>query len=1000
MDKTLKIVLVEDVLADAELALHELQAARIDYTSHIVDNEQDLREILTQDTPDIVLSDLALSRGFDGYRALEICRELAAGIPFIFVSGTMGEDEAVESLKYGAADYILKNNLKRLPTAVQRALEEARQQAEQRKAEQELAEQWAFFRKILDIDRNMIFVKDAEGRFVLVNEAVASVFGTTVENMIGKTNSDFISDKGLVDKFYQDEQEVIETQKEKFIPEVNVRYASGKDRWLQVVMRPISSTDGNEWMVLGVSSDITNRIELETELRRNVERFEIIARATNDAIWDWDMVSNSLWWNESFKILFGYSDDDIGWNVDFWKENIHPNDKDRIVEDIDSAVNRGEKYWEGEYRFCRCNGSYAHVHDHGYIIYDSQGQAARMLGSMLDITEQYEQGRKIKRLNRIRDIMREINSAIVRMRDRKLLLEEVCRICVEHGGFTLAWVSLMDEVTQDIKPVASYGDSRGYLQRVGFSAHGDKREGQTLTGRALREQRPIVSNDITADDNVIYNNELLEVGFRAMAAFPVFVDDNAIGTLSLYVDETNIFDKEEIELISELVSDVSFALEYIEKEEKVTFLAYYDNLTGLSNRDLFVDRLNQFLHSSNNDRIYGIILIDIERFSYVNEVYGRQVGDKLLKSFSDNLKKLIPESGHVARLASNTFSILLSDISGGTELANFIEQKLLPQADHPLVIDGNELKMSIRVGVALTPMDGSDTETLIKNAEAALKSAKQSGDRYLFYTRDMNAQVAEKLILENKLKRALDENEFVLFYQPKIDLFNKKLCGLEALIRWRTDEGLVPPDKFIPILEETGLILDVGKWVLRQACHDYQDWKQKGLQPPPIAVNISPIQLKQTNFLEQIDEITGSSAENYEGLELEITETVIMENLEQNIIILEAIRGRTIGISIDDFGTGYSSLRYMSQLPVTSLKIDRTFISNILNNDYDTAIVSAVIPLAHSLNLKVIAEGVENEEQSEVLRRMGCNQYQGYLFSPAVPADEIEILLQTYRPDN
>lgn len=862
---------------------------------------------------------------------------------------------------------------------------------------EELEDQWSFFRKIIDIDRNMIFVKDKEGRFVVVNEAVANVFGKTKEDMIGKTNGDFIPDKALVERFYQDEQEVINTQREKIIPEIMIRDVNGNVRWLQVVMRPINSADGETRLVMGVSSDITGRIMMESELRHNVERFEIIARATNDAIWDWNFEDGSLWWNESFKTLFGYEEDDGIQSIKFWEECMHPGDRDRVMNSIEAAIANGEEHWEAEYRFLRKDGSYAYVHDHGYIIRDNQKKAYRMLGSLTDISERREQEEKIARLSRIRNILSEINYAIVRARDREILLQEACRICVEHGGFEFAWVGLLDDASHDIKPVAAFGDSHGYLQSVGFSALADKREGQTLTGRALREKRSLISNNIETDDDVIYSDELLERGFRSMVALPMMVEETAIGTLALYSNETDIFDAEEIELLNELVSDVAFALEYLDKEDKVRFLAYYDALTGLSNRDLFLDRLTQYLHSVDSNHVAGVLMIDIERFSYINEVYGHDVGDRLLKSFAANLQQVMTDPDHIARLASNTFCLLLTDIRDAADIAHFIEHRLLPCISSRISIDETEHKISVRIGVAMTHMDGANTETLIKNAEAALKSAKQSGDKYLFYAREMNAQVAEKLALENKLRTALEHNEFMLYYQPKINISDNALCGFEALIRWNSDEGIVSPDKFIPILEETGLILDVGQWVIKQVMQDYQGWMSKNLNPPPIAVNISAMQLRQKTFVEQVDDIVLKDAGEASWLELEITETVIMEQLNENVHKLNAIRSRGIGISIDDFGTGYSSLRYMSKLPVTSLKIDRSFIANLIRNADDTAIVSAVISLAHSLNLRVIAEGVETNEQLNLLRKFRCDQYQGYLFSPPVPCQEIEALLQEYR---
>ncbi len=621
-----------------------------------------------------------------------------------------------------------------------------------------------------------------------------------------------------------------------------------------------------------------------------------------------------------------------------------------------------------------------------------------MLGSLADITERRAQEEKITRLSRIREVLSEINHAIVHMRDRELLLQEACRISVENAGFGLVWVGLLDDASQDIYPIAYHGESKGYLKSFGFSAHPDKREGQTITGQVLRSMKPMVCNNVEVSDEVIYKDELLLRGYRSMAAFPIMVDDRAIGTISFYGNQVDIFDDQEVELLTELVSDVAFALEYLDKEDKVKFLAYYDTLTGLSNRDLFLDRLTQYLNSVDKDHMAGVILLDIERFSSVNEVYGRAIGDDLLRSFSARLREVVTETGYLARIGANMFAVFLRNIRDAADIANFIEHDLLPEVARPLAVENNELNISVRIGVAISPLDGSEAEKLVNHAEAALKSAKQGGDKYLFYTSDMNARVAEKLMLENRLRKALGRDEFVLFYQPKVDLSDNTICGFEALIRWNSDEGIVPPDRFIPILEETGLILDVGQWVIGQSMKDYQSWCSKGLNPPPIAVNISALQLAQTDFIERLDEIILQDASQAPWLELEITETVIMEQLDDNVQKLHAVRERGMGISIDDFGTGYSSLRYMSKLPVTALKIDRSFTANLLHNKDDTAIVTAVIPLAHSLNLKVVAEGVETDEQLSLLRELKCDQFQGFLFNAPLPADDVEALLRQYRP--
>ncbi len=995
MQREIRVLMVEDVATDAELELRELQRAGFACITERVDNEPELRRALRDFKPDIILSDFTLSGTFDGQRALTISQELAPQTPFIFVSGTIGEERAVDSLKGGATDYILKTNLLRLADSIRRALNEAEQREARKKAEQEIEEQRQFLRRIIDLNKNMIFAKDREGRFILANDALARIFGISPDVMIGKTNADFMPDPELVSKYQQEEKDVMETCREKFYPEVEIRDIEGNTRWLQTVISPIISADGQVEMLLAVGTDITERKRMEDDLRQSVARFETLSSATNDAVWDWDLNNDKLWWNESFKTLFGYREDDINPEIGFWTTHIHPDDRSRVEKGIHEIIYGQGNSWSDEYRFERRDGNYAYVLDRGFVIRNRQGKGVRMIGAMMDMTERHEQEMKIARLNRIRDVLNGINYTIIRVRDRQKLCEEACRIAVEHGNFAMAWIGLANPASRKIVPLAIYGADKGFLEVASFAATIDAPDGQNLVSRSLHENRPVISNDVITTSGIQYRQELLERGFRSFAVLPLSVGGEAVGTFTLYSYELFAFDEEEMKLLKDMAGDISFALEYIDKEQQLNYLAYNDVLTGLANRILFSDRLTQTLHGLEQGELAALLLVDIERFTYINEVFGRYAGDQLLVEIAGRLKKIFPEHDQIARVSADCFAVLVHGVSNAAEVARFLEDKLLPALSVPLMIEKQSLKIAIKSGVAIAPLDGQNAENLFINAEAALKSAKNSGDRYLFYAPDMNALVAEKLGLENKLRQALDRDEFVLFYQPKIDLANGKICGLEALIRWRRQTGLVPPNKFVPLLEETGLILDVGQWVIRQAALEYLHWRELGLNPPSVAVNISPVQLKRRDFVEQ----TTCILEEYSGarLEFEITETLIMQNLEENISKLNQLRERGIVICIDDFGTGYSSLRYLAKLPVTTLKIDRAFISSLDASPEDTTIVSAIISLARALNMKVIAEGVEKVEHAKLLRLFKCDEMQGYLFSSPVPAHEIAAMLKQER---
>jgi len=312
----------------------------------------------------------------------------------------------------------------------------------------------------------------------------------------------------------------------------------------------------------------------------------------------------------------------------------------------------------------------------------------------------------------------------------------------------------------------------------------------------------------------------------------------------------------------------------------------------------------------------------------------------------------------------------------------------------PIAVNGQELRVALKAGVAIFPGDGDTAEALCGNAEAALRKAKDSGQRHVFYTPEINARVAESLALENKLRRALEAEQFVLHYQPKVDTKTRALAGVEALIRWNEPElGLVPPAKFIPLMEETGIILQAGRWALNRAVADVQAWRARGFAAPRVAVNVSQVQLRQADFVKSVLEALEGFGENEPALDLEITESMVMQNFEATIRALQTLRGVGVETSLDDFGTGYSSLAYVSRLPVVALKIDRSFIIEMTTSHYARTIVQIVVTLAHSLGLKVIAEGVDAEEQATLLAALGCDQMQGYLISKPVPPEQIEALL-------
>jgi diguanylate cyclase (GGDEF)-like protein/PAS domain S-box-containing protein len=855
--------MVEDTATDVELAVWELKKASIDPSVLRVETEPDFRNAIETYIPDLILSDFSMPH-FDGLSALKLSRELVPDIPFIFVSGTIGEENAIESLKRGATDYVLKTNLTRLPSAVERALREKSERADRKKIELDLNETRERFSLFMRYLPGLAFIKDTGRRYRFVNPALEHLTGKSSAEVLGHTDAELW-------------------------PELEATFRAS-DRGAMAEDGPIQT----------------------------IETFRLN--------------------NNEYSLLV-----------------------------------------------------------HKFHIPNADGRPALIGGVAIDFTERVRAEEKVERLSRIQAFLSRINSAIVRIRNREELLDEACRIAVELGGFNLAWVGMLDKERNEVRPSVWAGNDDRDLTELRHSTDPDRPESFGIVGRAIREKSPIVVNDIANDDRVIgiHAKATLQRGYRAFICLPLLIESEVIGVLTLYSTEIGVFDQEEMKLLAELAGDVSFALESINKQEQLDYFAYYDSLTGLPNRVLFCDRVNQYVQSHMlRKKRMAVVVLDIERFGFINDSMGRHVGDALLKLVAHRLQEVVENAGRLSRIGANTYALSFADVNEDTDVARALEENVFKAFSRPFKIGGQELRPAFKCGVAMFPGDGADAEALLKHAEIALKKAKDSGDKYLFYAPQMNARVAEILSLENKLRIAIIEEQFVLYYQPKFDFSNNQLTGVEALIRWDSPEmGLVPPSDFIPILEETGMILDVGMWVLKQAVKDQRKWRGEGLVPPRIAINISSLQLRQKGFVDDVVKVVGNDNNDPIALDFEITESVIMEDIEQYIPRLTAIKVMGIGIEIDDFGTGYSSLSYIAKLPITALKIDRSFTSKMTTDDHNMMIVSTIISLTHSLHLKVTAEGVETEEQCAALKKLKCDRAQGYLFGKPMAAVEIAALL-------
>lgn len=430
-----------------------------------------------------------------------------------------------------------------------------------------------------------------------------------------------------------------------------------------------------------------------------------------------------------------------------------------------------------------------------------------------------------------------------------------------------------------------------------------------------------------------------------------------------------------------------------QSQQRLVHMAHHDILTGLPNRALLDDRLNQaILYARRYERQVTLVFIDLDNFKTINDSLGHDIGDELLKETAERMKRTVRQTDTVVRLGGDEFVIILFDQPEKAESITNTLQKVRDVIAQPLAIGSHTLRVTCSMGLATYPEDGEDVTTLLKNADAAMYQAKALGrNNFQFYTPEMNSKLQERVFLQQGMLDALAKNEFVLLYQPQVHIQTGQIIGVETLIRWQHPElGLIPPLRFIPLAEETGMIVQIGEWVLRTACKQNKAWQALGMPPIKMSVNVSPRQFKEKNWALIVASALQESGLEAKYLELEITESLIMENVERAIAVMNELQDMGVQLSIDDFGTGYSSLSSLKHFPVARIKIDQSFICSLPGNDEDQSIAMAVIALGHKLKLKVVAEGVETEEQRAFLYENECDEMQGYHFSKPVPAASIE----------
>ena len=850
----LRVLMVEDSVADAELVLRALRGWPYPIEHLRVADAAGMREALATFDPHVILSDFSMP-GFSGKEALTIAREEMPQVPFLFVSGTIGEELAIDASRRGAMDYVLKDNLLRLAPAIERAMDAAKQRTERTQMERALRESEERFRTIVESSRDWIWENEIDTRITYSNGAIAHILGYPLEEMRGTLATDHMLPRDR--------------------EQVRVRFP------------------------------------------------QLIATRTG--------------W-ERWRLRWRHRDGSV-----------------RVLES--TATPR----------------------------FDAAGELVGYRGVDQDITEQLQQETRIRHLARIHAVLSGLGNTILRAKTRDQVLRQVCQVAVDEGHFEAACIGALIEGDR-VEIMACHGNQAviEMIMEMATRPPEDLHASHFKPAlRALLDARNVVTrNFATAKVPLQIQTDMAVIGIAAQIALPI--GSPPWGVLGLFAAQPQEFDHEEIALLERLTSEVDYAIDFISKGERLEYLAYHDPITGLPNRSGFQQRVVARF----SEGPVTVAVIHVASYARINDTRGREFGERLLHVIGLKLTSVVGPGSIVAHPGDDSFLLAQRALGSVEDEVEHLDALLRALEAAPYELDDEQVFLHFNCGIAVSPGHGNDGEMLERNADAALAEALKRKVRVEPFTDRLHERAVRRTELERNLHRAFDQHEFELFYQPKFTAHDQRLVGAEALMRWRHPQtGLISPAEFIPVLEETGLIVPAGRWVMRAAFETALKWRAMGHAGLRIAVNVSARELRNLHFIEECRDLLEDHVDE-PLLDIELTESLLMEDIEHSIHLLQSLRALGCRIAIDDFGTGYSSLNYLARLPVDVIKIDQSFIAQLAQSPEAMSLITNIITLAHSLSLKVVAEGVEEEEQVKLLRLLRCDELQGYLLGRPMPASD------------
>lgn len=790
-----------------------------------------------------------------------------------------------------------------------------------------------------------------------------------------------------------------------YCEEFRVQWQDGSIHWLSDMGRVIFDDDGQAQRMIGVISENSTKKIIETTLIANEKRFRQILEAGADGILITDLTGKIVYVNRQTEIIFGYERTALLGEV---VEVLLPQRFQR------THVTQRQQYSQKPVRRVMGDRTLIGRRQDGSEFpaelamcgVELDGQEM-VIATIRDISALAQSKKEIIRLNRTLQVLSQCNETLVRVDDKTVLLTTICDTLVKIGNYPAAWVVLKGENNNDRLRIAAVTNNKNTIISINDDSLSEHSKLAARIQAVIDSGEAEITSQIDEKDFFVsWRPQADNSPFTAFAIVPLLSKSVVCGVLLLQSEEENPFDQKEITLLEKLADNVAYGLTVLQEkvdrqffENKLHYQENFDALTGLANHNLFLDRLAQNMQNDKrNDKMIAVLIFNIDRFQVINDSNGHRFGDKLIQLLAQRLSALLREGDTVGRLSSSDFGIILSKLAIFEDIMVAVN-KIMLEIESSFSINNSTLLLTASMGVSIFPKDADQAEILLKHADLAMQTAKRlGGNRFQYYSTEINSLNTRRMTLETNLSTALKQQELAMYFQPKLSLKTGKIIGAEALIRWpHPTLGMIPPSDFISLAEETGLILSIGAWTLASSCEHIRTWLDMGIHVPPVSVNLSPLQFRDEHLIEMISQTISKYKISPALLLFEITESTAMMDVEKGILILTKLKSLGFKLSIDDFGTGYSSLSYLKRLPLDQLKIDRAFVKDISSDANDRAICLAIIGLAHTLKMSVVAEGVETEAQMHILRQHHCDEIQGYLFSEALPAPEFAECLLNNR---